>query len=459
MTGPRAQDVPLAIQWHEGMMLAPQHFQQLALRQEGLLAYGLRSAAPYHWGIRQLAHDDTALGEGTLRISQLEAIMPDGLLVHAGPNDIPDLPLDEFADDFERGPLTIYLTVPVRRTGGAADPESPQRFRSVNGPTVVDESTGASELAIARLQPRLGLAAAGRGELPPDDRFISLPIMALERRHGTIAPGDYHPPLLALTKDWPIGQRCLDLIRGLREKGRFLVQRAATVGRAGDSDVARQARADLHALIAGLPPFEAMVNANICHPFTVYLALAGLAGQMSGLATEDMPPVLDNYDQNDIKPAFDRLFGFVEGKLAQVRQSYVEHRFVFDGRRFWFNLEKRFMAPQLTVGLRLPAGRREPDIVTWMEQALIGSESRIKTLTGNRVLGAPRRRIERDDALGLLPPRDMVLFHIDTDPQAIRDGEPLFIWRSQDTLDAPRPSEIILFAAGDGEARDDGGRT
>ena len=42
-----ASDIPEAIQWHEGMLLAPQHFQQLAWRQETLLHYATLAASPF----------------------------------------------------------------------------------------------------------------------------------------------------------------------------------------------------------------------------------------------------------------------------------------------------------------------------------------------------------------------------------------------------------------------------
>lgn len=45
-----ARRIPSPIQWHEGMMLAPQHFQQAASRTEELLHYHLMSANPFHWG-------------------------------------------------------------------------------------------------------------------------------------------------------------------------------------------------------------------------------------------------------------------------------------------------------------------------------------------------------------------------------------------------------------------------
>lgn len=40
-----ADDLPAAVQWHEGMLLAPQHFQVRALRQEELLHWVLELKA------------------------------------------------------------------------------------------------------------------------------------------------------------------------------------------------------------------------------------------------------------------------------------------------------------------------------------------------------------------------------------------------------------------------------
>ncbi|HEV7518390.1 MAG TPA: type VI secretion system baseplate subunit TssK, partial [Thermoanaerobaculia bacterium] len=76
-----ARELPAAIQWHEGMLLAPQHFQQMALRQEDLLGYHAAALSPYHWGVRQMEHDASLLVAGTFRLTALEAVLPDGLVV------------------------------------------------------------------------------------------------------------------------------------------------------------------------------------------------------------------------------------------------------------------------------------------------------------------------------------------------------------------------------------------
>ena len=76
-----AHDLPEAIQWSEGMLLRPHHFQQATLRQESLLYYHAALIAPFHWGVRHLKIDEVLLVDGGFRVLELEAVMPDGLVV------------------------------------------------------------------------------------------------------------------------------------------------------------------------------------------------------------------------------------------------------------------------------------------------------------------------------------------------------------------------------------------
>ena len=73
-----ARDLPDLIQWHEGMLLAPQHFQQADLRSEGLLHYHTSVGAPFHWGIRRLQIDGRALASGIFHVSEIEVSCPMG---------------------------------------------------------------------------------------------------------------------------------------------------------------------------------------------------------------------------------------------------------------------------------------------------------------------------------------------------------------------------------------------
>src|SRR5689334_23398034 len=88
----KAYEIPDAIQWHEGLLLTPQHFQQLASRHEALVRYGTSMVAPFSWGVRRFKHHQISLTDGKLRLLELEAVMPDGLVVVHG---LPDATRDE----------------------------------------------------------------------------------------------------------------------------------------------------------------------------------------------------------------------------------------------------------------------------------------------------------------------------------------------------------------------------
>ena len=45
------------IQWHEGMLLSPQHFQQMELRQQQILTYHMQLVSPFYWGVNHLRMD------------------------------------------------------------------------------------------------------------------------------------------------------------------------------------------------------------------------------------------------------------------------------------------------------------------------------------------------------------------------------------------------------------------
>src|SRR5262245_43690043 len=101
------------------MLLAPQHFQQASWRQEMLVQYSSLMVAPYGWGVRRLVLDQKLLPAGTVRILELEGVMPDGSIVthRAGAGN--ELALDLAADTSQPKPggILIHLALPARSSG------------------------------------------------------------------------------------------------------------------------------------------------------------------------------------------------------------------------------------------------------------------------------------------------------------------------------------------------------
>src|SRR5215471_17358383 len=153
----RGQEIPEAIQWHEGMLLTPQHFQQLQARFGALLQYQAMAMAPFHWGVRHIRIDETRLVSGIFRVLELEAVLPDCLVVSHGANVDDDLELNltQYADDLRLREMTIHLAVAATQSGGSKG--GLKRYRSVEGELVADETTGDGFLRIPRLSPCLEL--------------------------------------------------------------------------------------------------------------------------------------------------------------------------------------------------------------------------------------------------------------------------------------------------------------
>ena len=92
-----------AVQWHDGMLLRPEHFQQADRRLEQLQHFQLSKALPHYWGVSHLKIDDVLLTSGTFRLMELDAIMPDGMVVGVNAEDGDHLELDlaDYAKQFK----------------------------------------------------------------------------------------------------------------------------------------------------------------------------------------------------------------------------------------------------------------------------------------------------------------------------------------------------------------------
>jgi len=69
------------------LLLSPQHFQLESARVDALVGWHTLIGAPYAWGVKRLKFDLALVASGTLRVLELEAILPDGTAVAIDPDD------------------------------------------------------------------------------------------------------------------------------------------------------------------------------------------------------------------------------------------------------------------------------------------------------------------------------------------------------------------------------------
>jgi type VI secretion system protein ImpJ len=436
---------PDAVLWHEGMLLAPQHFQQSALRGEELLHYRLAAAFPFGWGVRRLQVDRRLLAEGTFRVTELEAVLPDGTVasVRADRDQPLQTSLAAFEEDARRGVLTVHLAVPAARAEGEPFAGQLQRFERIDGPPVPDDNTGDGEISIPRLRPRLCLLA---GATAPD-KYASLPLARVGFRDGAFIPTGFVPPLLAVDPDAApsaaLASVCADIAARLREKALFFADRLrAAAGRPRDLGTA-----DLHAavgaLVAELPRLDALVSLRRAHPLDLYLALCGLAGRLAGLEGR-VPPVFPRYDHVDLRATFEPLRAFCTRALDGLQEAFSVVSFEWrDG------LFQTVLATVPEGGRPLLIGVRggtmgEAQAIQWMEECRVGSQSRMASLGDRRFRGAPRRRASGAGDQQLAGGAGVVLFEVSADPEFVVPGEPLQVAHPEGER-RERPAELVLY--------------
>lgn len=433
-----AADVPPAIQWHEGMLLAPQHFQWSTQRQEALLHYHAAALNPFHWGVRHLRIDPVLLVDGTLRVLELEAVLPDGLIVSHLPDETPDLMIDlaERADDMRQRPVTVHLAVAARGRGVVlAD-----RFGFEEGGPAIDENTGEGELPVPVLKPRLRLLL----DDDPPPKYVTFPLAKVLYRNEVFARTSYEPPWLRVAPGSALYEMCQGIAARLREKAAFLAEQARSSMSSVRAPQLLETKSMVHAMVGGLPAFEAALRCGASHPFPLYIALCNLLGHVAGLGRALMPPVLEPYDHNELFATFDQVKVALFQALDEgIHEGYTAYAFTYEEGAFRLRFDPDWMSRPLILGVKAPLGVPEAEMAAWVAASLIASRPRIAGLWDRRVVGTRRKKIEAET--DMVPIRGVSLYSLTADPEFVVPDEELEIRNLDDRGGKRRPDEVVLY--------------
>ncbi|MBV5297045.1 MAG: type VI secretion system baseplate subunit TssK [Rhodoferax sp.] len=430
------------IQWHEGMLLAPQHFQQLSARVDSLVAWQTLAASPFSWGVRRLVFDSGLLATGLLRVLELEAILPDGTAVRYFANIAEhgtlELSLKPYAEQLANEPLAIYLTLPI--SGVARQGAAAVRFQSVAMAPVEDEVSDAVPVDIPRLVPQLALSA---GSVPAGSH-VFLCLGAVLKDNEITKMSELLPPLLEISRDNPLWTNVSNLLGQIRGKAAFVAKQTAVPSSKIDDRLAHLELKDrLRSLLSDLPYTEAVLRTPHLHPLPLYWALCSLLASLSLLRPGGLPPVPMDYNHADPWSVFKPVLFSLTGALAEVSQDYREYKFDFSQGAFEIRLKPDWLTgSRLIVGLR---GQSDKDLMAWMDSAIVGSLSAYASLRERRVLGAIRSPLEFADELGVRPGTGYLLYAIQTSNALTVPDEPLVIANANEGATAQRPQEIVLF--------------
>ena len=431
---------PDRIQWHEGMLLSPQHFQLESARIDALVAWHTLTGTPYAWGVKRLKFDLALLASGTVRILELEAILPDGTAIALSHDDTQAIDLsvrlDSIKEALPLGPQTIWLCLPVSRN--MKMPEMAPRFLSVKTDAVEDEVSDAAPADIPRLIPNLSLAV---GDAPPA-LMVSMAVGGVLEDDGVIKLDGTLPALLDLHAVPELLEQFRDMVHLLRSKAAFVARQAAGVSVAEQRAERLVLLQRLSCMVPALPVLEAHLQSPVISPYPLYLALCNLLGPLSLLRPGALPITPPPYDHAQPHRSLLPLLKELSDNLSEVSQDYREINFTWVNGAYELVLRPEWISKRLVIGVK---GAKPAEIERWMDTAVIGPAHVYSELREKRVLGYRRARITAAPEMQLRSLPDVMLFEILPGPELSQSDSRLVMGPSGGSGSASRPASIALF--------------
>jgi type VI secretion system protein ImpJ len=320
---------PQRVVWSEGLLIGPQHLQQLDLYHERLLGMRLEAVETLHWGVVAVEFDPAALLSGQIKMQRLHVVLPDGAVLALDPGD-PELPASRQVDGhFPHGQaaLEVFIGLPREREGidnYAEGRDGAGRYR-IALREVRDASAPErrSEVAFGQRNARLLF-----GDEPQAD-YVVLKLAEIGRDSaGQLVWLDAYVPSCLRVAASPFllaGMR--RLLEAMTNRRRALNQGRRQSAQAGAvewsaMDVTRYLL--LSTINGFIPVLQHYLDSGDQAPRALYLALSEFAGQLSTFSSEADPTQLPKFAYRDLGGTFEELFARVISLLfATVSEHCV----------------------------------------------------------------------------------------------------------------------------------------
>lgn len=434
------KDLKGGIQWYDGLLVYPQHYQQQdrELKQFAVALAG--AVCPFFWGVIDFEVDEAALTKGIFRPKALLAIMPDGSIIHADQDSLPEIDLNELREDSLEKELPVHLcVVKHREEGGNLSGEFPRQF-ATRGNLVTDDNTAENEIRMQRVHVKPYLVA---GDHVPV-RYISFPLAGVRFQDEGFVVTDFIPACVSLTSEPRLLKEIQDIVVSLREKITFLAERLQSAQTQENAPILKHFSFEFSCIVPLVTSLESILNAH-AQPYQVYLELCRIAGPLSSLVPGQIPPLLDPYKHGNLRGSFAPLIKLIRKLLDVVQDTCTSIWFKIRGRSFVLDMEEDWVGEKsIVIGLRVPPKLFNQDVVKWLSAAVIVSGSKVNEVRDKRVLGADRTVAEVVPEMGLMSTPDMVLVRVKVNPSYIVAGEELQIFNNSEDPEV-RPAGVVLY--------------
>lgn len=428
------------IDWYEGALLAPHHFQQMDFYEQQYTNCLMRSANYFGYGIIKLALDSASLASGVYKITMLDAIMPDGSLIQYNADESPKIYERDLKDVIKsKRSVRVYLSVPIHKSGQSNfSGEIPRYVTSKE--RVLDENTGEDEVEVIKKNVTFYIHIDE--DLSP--KFSSIPVAEIAFSNTGIQRTNYIPPTVFMEQNNDLAKLCRTVVQIMKQKIGYIIGKRNFLKNTEGLDE------KLHLLIIHTLPIEALVNTYGASPFAVYNKLLDLASTLVALTHGDIIPEIAPYVHEDPYTTFYSLQTTITQGMDKIIDTSSSIPFMLEDDIFFLKVEESWIGEKedrIVVGIRKSTDANYDEFVHWINGLQITSRPFIQDVIQRRVLGANRRIENSMDVITSISD-NIINISIDAHSSHIKFGEDLCIFNKAERRSA---DEIVLFLREDEE--------
>ena len=378
---------PSRVIWSEGLLMTPQHMQQLDRFHEQRLNDRLRAIDHENWGVLASAVDLAALDAGMVALRHFDGVLPDGtpVVFDAASREAPASRPVEGHLAPHQAVLEVFLALP--RTQEARNNVGPNK----GGLTRYYAATDLTHDRYGEAQPEeVDLACANLrllfGDEPRED-YSAIKVAEIRRAPDgrLVVSNDYIVPCLRVSASAPLSRLLDALLTSMNARRTALLQSVRQRDDAtlefNAADVTRYLL--LSTINSYLPVLRHVVVAGDLSAKQTYLLLCELAGQLSTFSTQFDPNEVPRFVYEDLRSTYGAIFDALDGLLqATLAKRYVAVALVSRGDAMHQGVidDDRFLeCSQFVLGVESSVG--EGEVSTMLPRvAKLASASDINSL-------------------------------------------------------------------------------
>ena len=310
--------------WSEGLFVRPHHFQHQQRYVEELVRTGIQGVDAYQSGFTNLVLDESALGQGKIKIESASGYMPDGTAFDMpGGDPVPSiLSLEEGKVDGE----IVYFCLPIR-TAGIAEyclpGQKADAARYVSSPLTIRDATlndGSDEtIETAKVQISLKL---GSEDLSSYVRLAAFQIKGRSAEGQLRLNHDFCPTVIWVSAS-PALRELADKYAGIvKQRAKNVAERIGQPTQGGVADV--QDFMMLLVLNRLGENFSLLADTKGLHPRLLFQELRIAEAELMTFAGTRLPSELSKYEHDEQTRCFSRLKESLDHALNLPLESKAE---------------------------------------------------------------------------------------------------------------------------------------